>query len=341
MPDPKIFPDEARLLTPIDPDVSTHGDAVQFTTLCIAPPHVRLEAPVIEKPRLTRRLRAEPGALGFEDMVVGYLRWSLAETSDFIAEMRRRQITQEMDNWVTTICCGETWVHRESLIGNIDPWEELFRVVRDTGFGRDSYITISDEDNIEVSYIAVRQIRSKMPDLWIRVGSTGNLGPEDYDMLDLACGHAYVVLGARYRKQGKGDIAAEIEGGDPGEAPDEWDAVLERIQSTAELHPLAEMLIPSDMADGLRTLEPSIMSLYELTEELEAWVGRARRTLVGNVPSTEILKAILALWIEVEIAVSLDWRRALDLLLIERPVARAARYLALRSRRAVRRGEHQ
>ena len=41
-----------------------------------------------------------------------------------------------------------------------------------------------------------------------------------------------------------------------------------------------------------------------------------------------------ALWIEPEAAASLDWRSALDVLLAERSIARAARYLALRSRQA-------
>jgi len=52
------------------------------------------------------------------------------------------------------------------------------------------------------------------------------------------------------------------------------------------------------------------------------------------VPPSNTLKAILALWAEPEIAASLDWRGAIDVLLAERSVARAARYLALRSRRA-------
>ena len=339
--DSEILSDEAHLLAPIDPDVLTHSDTAQFTTLCVAPSHVRLEPPMVKKPRLSRCLRAGPGSLGLEDMVEGYLRWSLAETPDIIAEMRRRQISRELDSWVTAMCCGEAWASRESLMNIIDPWEKLFQKIEKTGFGRDSYITISSQDNIEVSRIAVRQIRAKMPDLWARVGSTGSLICKDYDTLNIACGQAYAILGERYRKQGKLDIAVEIEGGDPGEAPDEWNSVLECIQSDAELHPLVEMLIPSDLADEMRTLEPSIMSLYELTDELEAWTGRVRRTLAGNVPSADVLKAILALWIEPEISVSLDWRRGLDILLIERSVARAARYLALRSRRVIGRDDHQ
>ena len=94
------------------------------------------------------------------------------------------------------------------------------------------------------------------------------------------------------------------------------------------------MLLPSDTAHGLMTLAPSMMTLDELTEELTAWARSARRALSGSVPPSDTLKVILALWAEPEAAARLDWRRALDVLLAERSVARAARYLALRSRRA-------
>ena len=339
-PIPEIITDEAWLLAPVDPDVTTHGDLAQFTTLCIATNQARIDAPIINRPKLARYHRTGPDGHGLENIVEGYLRWSLAETSDFIAELRRRQVTQILDSWVATVCCSKEWAYRESKLKTIDPWDELFNVINKTGFGRDTYFTTSTEDDVEVSRIAVRQIRSKLPDLWVRVGLNSILNLEDYDTLDLACMHAYSVLSKRYRKQGKEDIAAELEAADPGEARDGWDNVLDRIQKKSELHPLVEMLIPSDMADRLRTLEPSNMSLHELAEELETWVSCARRSYAGEIPSAETLKAILALWIEPEISLSLNWRRALDTLIIDRSVARAARYLALRSRRASKWGDH-
>lgn len=97
------------------------------------------------------------------------------------------------------------------------------------------------------------------------------------------------------------------------------------------------MLFPSDIAHGLMTLEPSVLTLDELTEEFTAWARNARGALAGSVPPAHTLKAILALWIEPEGAASLDWRSALDVLLAERALARAGRYLGLRSRRTSRR----
>ena len=66
--------EEARLLTPISLDVSEHGGAAEFTTLCIAPSQARLGSPAIKRPSLTRRRCAGRGALGLEDLVKSYLK---------------------------------------------------------------------------------------------------------------------------------------------------------------------------------------------------------------------------------------------------------------------------
>ena len=330
--------EEAQLLTPIDLEVSEYGGGAQFTTLCISPSRARLEAPAIKRPRLARCRRADHDALGLEDVVESYLRWSVAESSTLIAEIRRRQVTEVLDGWLTDICCGEEWVRREAALWDVDPWEALVRVCDETGLGRDSYIELSREDEVEVTRLAVREIQLEIPDLWLRVGQPSDLEPEDYEALDLACGRAYTKLADVYRKRGRESIAALVSEGDPGAVADEWDSVLLRVKYNAELRPLAEMLIPSDIANGLMSLEPSTMTLDELTEELAACAQKARRALAGSVPQTDTLKAILALWIEPEAAASLDWRNALDVLLAERSIARAARYLALRSRRVTRGG---
>ena len=330
--------EEAQLLTPIDLEVSEYGAGAQFTTLCIAPSQVRLEAPAIKRPHLARCRRAGPGALGLEDVVESYLRWSLAETSTFIAEIRRRQVTEVLNGWLTAICCGDEWARREAALWDVDPWEALVRVCDETGLGRDSYIELSREDEVEVARLAVREIQLEIPDLWLRVGHPSDMAPEDYEALDLACGRAYTKLADVYRKRGRESIASVIGEGDPGAVADEWESVLLRVKYTAELQPLAAMLIPSDLANSLVSLEPSMMTLDELTEDLAAYAQNARRALAGSVPQANTLKAILALWIEPEAAASLDWRNALDVLLAERSIARAARYLALRSRRGTREG---
>ena len=70
-------------------------------------------------------------------MVESYLRWSLAESPTIIAEIRRRQVAEVVDGWVTEICCGEEWVRREAELEDMDPWEELIRLCDVAGLGRD------------------------------------------------------------------------------------------------------------------------------------------------------------------------------------------------------------
>ena len=336
-PVPDEAPDDARLLAPLGLDVSEYGDAAQFSTLCLAPSQVTLDIPAVEKPHLARRRRAGSGELGLEDTVESYLRWTLAESLTIIGDFRQRQVSRILDGWLTESCCGDHWVRREAELGEMDAWEALVRACDETGLGRDSYVELSREDEFAVARIGVREIRLEFPDLWARVGPPSDLSPEDYDALNLACGSAYIGLAEQYRQRGRSDVAAEIEVGDPGSTPQEWDSVLGPIKSTTELLPLTELLLPSDSARGLMALEPSIMTLDELTEELTAWAHGARRALAGSVPSPDTLKAILALWVEPEAATRLDWRGALNVLLAERCIARAARYLALRSRPTARR----
>ncbi|KAF5045097.1 hypothetical protein DSECCO2_484830 [anaerobic digester metagenome] len=324
--------EETQLLAPINLDESEFGVSAQFSTICIAPSRLNLQPPTLIKPRLMRRRRSKVNAYGIEDLVESLLRWSLAESATLIAEIRRRQICDELGKWFTEICCGEEWVRNEILIGEVDPWEALARVCDETGLGRDPHIELSRKDEIEVTRIAVREIRQEMPDLWLRVCPPCDLGPEDYKALDLACGRAYTNLANIYKKLGKDDIAVELSDGDPGSAPDEWNVALERVKATYELQSLASMLFPSDRANVLMKLDPALMTLDELVEEFTEWIQSAKSALSGSVPSSDTLKAILALWIEPEIALSHDWRGALDVLLAERVVARSARYLALRSR---------
>ena len=331
-------PEEAQLLAPVGLDESEYGGAAPFTTFCVAPSRARLEAPAIRKPRLVRRRRATHGALGVEDVAEAYLRWALAESASLIAELRRRQIKESLERWLLEVCCGEEWALREEALGSADPWATLVSVCDETGMGRDSYVELSRQDELEVTRLAVREIRHELPELWARVGPPCDLGPDDYEALDLACGRAYTELAGVYLQRGMEEVAAEVGEGDPGAAAEDWDSVLFRVKSTAELQPLAELLLPTDAAQGLMTLDPSTMTLNELAEELAGWARGAKRALAGSTPPPDALKALLALWVEPEAAVGLDWRAAVDVLIAERPVARAARYLALRSRQASRGG---
>jgi hypothetical protein len=81
-------------------------------------------------------------------------------------------------------------------------------------------------------------------------------------------------------------------------------------------------------------LEVGVMTVDDVADELGAWAAVAAKAFAGTVPSRDVLRTVYALWVEPELALTADWRGALDTLLAERAVARATRYLALRSREA-------
>jgi hypothetical protein len=301
---------------------------------------MRLEAPAVRKPRLLRRRRGQCGAAGLEDLLESYLNWSLAESDNLIAELRRRQIASLVDAWVAELCCGDEWARREAALSVASPWEILIKFCNETGLGLDSYVKLSQDDEREIVRLANSRSRAVLPDLWVRIGPAIELVDDEYDALDEACIEAYETLSKNYRSHGQFELAAKIEAGDPSADtnPERWNIVLGRVKAEVEFHPLAELLLPTDTARGLMALDASAMSLDELSEELIRWVKGAQRALAGSIPASGALNAIMALWTEPEIAVSSDWRGSLEILIAERPVARAARYLALKGRAAKRGG---
>ena len=331
------------LLAPLEPDEETFGPGAGFTTFCRAPSSTALLAPPIVKPRLRRSRWGSTGSAGLQDLTEAWLRWSLAECDTFTAEIRRRQAATLVDRWIAELTCGEIWALREEEIrsATADPWKLLVEECLETGRGLDELIELSERDQGEVIRLAVAEIRRIHPDLWARLGplavqhadSRGSLLDDaDYADFDAACARAYEQLADRYRKSGEDQIADLLEAADPGAAPDQWDPVLESAIARSELRELGALLLPTDTARWLMSLDLTLMSLDEIVEEVHLWAMDSRNALAGEVPSSNMLRAILALWIAPDAAVSLDWRGALERLVAERPLARAARYLALRAR---------
>ena len=234
-------------------------------------------------------------------------------------------------------------MQREELVNPsfANPWILLVEACRKTGRGLDPYVTVSTDDEDEIIQLAVAEMRRMHPELWVRIGPVADssndtretlLDSADYDALDAAFERAYQQLSKRYRKAGNEELANTVKEADPGSAPDQWDAVLRRAKAGSEMRELGELLLPTDTAAQLMALDVTLMPLGEVREELQRWTMQSRKALVRRVPADSVLEAILALWIAPETAVVLNWRGALDTLLAERSLARAARYLALRAR---------
>ncbi len=333
----------AVLLAPLEPNEAVFGPTAGFATFCIGPVRTALVAPRMERPQLRRSRRGVGGSLGMEDLAEAWFRWVLAESGNLAAEIRRRQVSTQLDRWLAELACGEVWKEREERIRAplADPWKLLAGECLKARLGLDEFVSLSETEEANVLELAVKEIRRSRPDLWTRIsphavegGAMGKplLDGQDYADLDGLCARAYVQLADRFRRAGRHELAGIAEAADPGAGPDRWDPVLENALATSELRELGELLLPTDTAQQLMSLDLTLMPLGEIAEELQLWARESRKALAGDLPSSETLRAILALWVAPETAVSLDWRSALDTLVAERALSRAARYLALRAR---------
>ena len=333
------------LLAPLEPDESVLGPSASFVTFCVAPERTTLSLPRIEKPRLSRSRRGRSGSIGVEDLVEAWFRWSLAEAGSLTAQIRKTQVRSILDRWLTELSCGEIWVRREDCInaGFRDPWKLFGDECRKSRLGLDDFVELNERDEAQVVRYAEAEIRRTQPQLWVRVGPLTHLendvrgsllDEDDYAVLDAAFEGAYQKLAIRCRRSGNVSLARKIAQADPGAGSDQWDPVLEAVQSKWELRELAELLYPTDTVRWLTTLDLTLMSLNDIAEELHRWAMASRNALVAGAPTRQALMAILALWIAPNTAVRLDWRSALDTLVADRSLSRAVRYLALRARSA-------
>ena len=330
--------DGANLLAPIGLDTAEFGAATPFTTLCLAPDRAQLALPSISKPRLARRRRGAGTSVGLEDLAEAYLRWSLAETRSAVGDLRRGQVTMLLDGWVTELCCGTEWARIEETLPTRNSWALLEQVCCELGLGHDSYVALTVEQTANVRRLAIDEIRRSMPCLWSRVGPPSELGADDYEALDLAFASAYVALSATYRARGNEELADQLGEADPGDDPALWDQALRRVHEAIELRELAALLLPSSSVQRLMKVDVGGLTVDEVADELSDWSRSSRRAFAGAPPTRDTLRAIYALWVEPELALTADWRGALDTLLAERAVARATRYLAVKARDA-RRGD--
>ena len=329
--------DDICLLTPMLIDDLHFGSQASFTTLCVAPDRAPLSSPITIRPQLLRRRRAQYPLAGLEDLVDGYLRWSLADSVSNIAEWKRRQITNQLDEWIAEICCGLKWTLYEAEVSRGNPWNLLKDFMETTDVGRDTYIEVPDDLSSSILDLTIEQIQKSIPDLWERVSPHVELESFDYKGLDLACLKAYELLAIRYTDSGNLVLASILDSADPANSRDEWNAVLQSVVEVLDLWKLAGMITPTNMLAPLTTIDFKLMHVEEVVDVLHLWVNDAakKKALAGACPTRETVKALYTLWVDPEQTISLDWRGALNTALVELCVARAIRYVALRTRAVV------
>ncbi len=334
--EPKQPTEEALLLVPMGLDTSEYGPGALFTTLCLAPKVVSLQAPRIRKPRVQRRRRSRGNGVGLEDLVEAFLRWSLAESDSMVAEFRRRQITNEIDGWIAEASCGNIWRDRELALPTQGPWELLKVTAQDRGLGRDSYISLPEQVWREVVEVAIDLIHHDVPGLWSRSRPPGELTDRDWLVVEAACDRAYQTISLRYESIRRTDIVNALSEADASADfdPAAWESAIRGVIAQDELSELASLLLPTNTAPALMALNPTGLSLDDMADELDHWVRESQKAFAGDIPTRETLRTMVALWTDPEVVLNMDWRGALDTMISERSVARATRYLALRHRRA-------
>lgn len=321
--------DDAVLYAPLGIDVTTFGAAAPFSTLCVAPDRLSLSPPRLARPHLRRgRVAGAPGEPGLEPLLEAYLRWAVAESASSVAEVRRRQVTTLLEGWAVEVACGPEWAKREATLRHVssDPWQCLTHSLeRRRPWGA---VDLSRAESAALARSIVSEIRRAIPEVWVRIGPPMDLSTADIEVLNRAYRHAIEAIRAPGNPP-----APEWEHSDPAARPAlPWTEWLQEAKGQAELHPLAELLLPTAPADLLVGLDYTLLSPEQALEEFVRWGSHARPALVGGAVPRPVLEAALLLWLAPERAIHLDWRGAVDTLVIDRSVARAARYMALRSR---------
>jgi len=325
------------LLAPLHVDPAVFGVSANYSGLCIAPNQISLcMSDLVKKPKLRRMRRADSNvSIGLEELVNAYLRWSLAECTSLTAEIRRRQVVTLLDSWICELSCGIEWAKKENSLpkANHDPWKLLIEecLESESGLGRDPYVKLSRTDDNKVIQLGVAEIRRNIPELWERIGPPCELDIEDFDSFDLASGRAYAELSEKYLKVGNLARAEEIREGDPGRPSQEWLDALLRVKAKLEMHDLAEMLYPTNSVTQLISLDYMSMSFVDITDELYQWSRHSNGAIVAN-PGREVVSTLLQLWLAPEKVVYGDLIGAVDALIVDRCLARATRYMCLRSK---------
>ena len=324
---------EGRLLVPTPADPEFLGPTAEFTGLFVAPSRLDLRLPPLDRPRMLRASSASNGGLGTQQVITAMLRWRLADAVGPIADIRRRQLALELERWLVRSVCGGAWADAEDSIDSQHSslWEGFVVRCKNAAVGYDGYVELSRTEEVEFRHIAAQQLQISVPDLWL--DALGALRSEDiYDRLDSAFLRAYEILAEHHRVAGRTVRADKVEAADPGSAPEYWDEVLLKAQSSVELRTLADLVYPTTGGDELVVLDYARTSLDDLADELAGWRRRHEAALQGRPWARDEIEAALSLWLDPERVPYTPWRTASDRFIADRWTSRAVRYVALRRR---------
>ena len=319
------------LLSPINVDPVVNGTAAAYSTYCVAPPRLSLQLPPLSKPHFLRRRTSLKDGVGLDQLLRGYFRWSQAESLNLTAEIRRRQVVSIIEGWLSEVSCGKQWAELEAILApkRANPWKLFETYCVESSFGIDTYVQPTNEEIASIVRLATAEVQRIRPDLWLKVG---DLSFPDCEELDEAFAKSYQILADNYLSRGMESDATRIAGGDPGATPEEWNLALGNVYQTFLLRDLNTLLFPTNLTSRLVEMDYTVMSFSDLCAEFVRFAKSARRALYGTVPREDTLEIILAIWLAPTRAIAGNWPSAADVLVAERGLARASRYMALRWR---------
>ncbi len=336
VPDVGSQGDEGVLLVPRPEGLGDLEPEAEFAGLFKAPARLSLHLPRLRKPSLVRARASSRGGIGLEPLIAAMLRWCLSGSDGIVADLRRRQIAAELEAWTVELTCGSAWIREESRLVRVSEsaWELLVRRCEAEAVGFDTYVELDREDTFMLGRLVVQQLQFAAPDLWIRPFGATRTG-ELYEQLDLAFLRAYELLARSHREAGRRERAERAADADPGNAPEEWDQVIDATRAQAELHRLADLLIPTAGGDELLPLDYTEMGPDDLVEEVVAWAKRHRRAMQGRLWEPEEVRGLLLLWLDPSAATRAAWRAGCERYTTDRWTSRAVRYAVLRRRSAL------
>ncbi len=323
-------PDRVTVLVPQD------SECAPFAGRCFGPRQFSLYLDDPTAPRLVRGRRGLQDDVGLEELARSYLIWSLAVPENPVVAVRQRQVAQLIERWMVTLTCGEQWLRWERSAVDFNErqsvWSALVEVcLEQTRAGRqlgfDGLVTLTADEEEAIRPLIEARLRAAIPTLAEDVADpAGAMSVSLVEGLNRAFLGAYADLAAASQDAAR---AEELRTVDFWDGAPEWESGLRGLRDRRSLRTLAERLWPLGGGEELADVDFAGLDVFATADVLAEWATRHRGVFLGAPWTDDEVCAAVALWTEPEHALSC-WSVALERLAIDRGMARAVRYVALR-----------
>lgn len=300
---------------------------------CIGPSVVTWDYRAPPSPRLRRSVGDGEGALGLETLSRAYVAWATAECADWALELRRRDVVAWVEEHLVEVTCGQTWARLERALREAPPPAspavaivEACRTAPEP-IGFDNMTELTTEEERQLLPRVAQQI-AELPDVG-RILLQASA--EDIQALNGAFERVYHELS---RATADGRRSEELRAVEISYRPEHWASALEQARGRLRMEQFTPLLWPTDAAIELLERDYRCATLSALGELLADWSSAHLAAHVGLAWSREEAAAVVALWVDPGAELARAWPLALERMVADRGMSRAARYVALRCRAA-------